>query len=101
MVPYLSSGSELIEDMIVSLLGGLGCDSGLFQKVILDDTALDFELGVEADLHEPSEPRGVVIPDRLGIAWNGEEKKAHGVRNRCYCNKIGQDRVRRSNRATT
>ena len=74
-LPYLSSGSELVEDMVVSLLRGLGRDPGLFQKVILDDAAFDLELGVEAHLHEPSKPGRIVVSDRFGIAWNKRKEK--------------------------
>ena len=64
---YLSSGSKLVEDMIVSLLRGLGGDPGLFQKIILDDASLDLEFRIEAHLHESSKSRGVVISDRLCV----------------------------------
>lgn len=63
----MSSGSELVEDMIVSLLRGLGGDPGLFQKIILDDASLDLEFRIEAHLHESSKSRGVVISDRLCV----------------------------------
>ena len=49
LVP-LSRGSELVEDVVVSLLAGLKGDPGLLQKVVLDHTTFDLELRVEADL---------------------------------------------------
>ena len=54
---YLSSSCELVEDMIVSLFSGLGCDPGLFKQVVLNEATLDLELGVETDLHETSKSR--------------------------------------------
>ena len=46
----LRRGGELVEDVVVPLLGRLGRDPGLFEQVVLDEAALDLELGVEADL---------------------------------------------------
>ena len=72
---HLGRGSELIEHVVVPLLFGLEGDPRLLEEVVLDHTALDLEPGVEADLHEPAEPGGVVVADRLGVACkrnNGE-----------------------------
>ncbi len=61
--------------MVVSLLRRLRRDPRLLEQVVLDDAALDLELGVEADLHEAAEAGGVVVADRLGISCGSVNNK--------------------------
>ena len=65
---YTSGSDELVEYVVVPLLGGLSGDAGLLEEVVLDDAALDLELGVEADLHEAAEAGGIVVADRFRVS---------------------------------
>ena len=67
---YLRRRRELIEDVVVPLLRRLGGDSGLLEQIVLNETSLDLELGVETDLHETSETRRVVVANCLRITCN-------------------------------
>ena len=60
-------------DQTIVCLSVVSLNSGLLSSLDisahLDHTAGDLvAAGLEADLHEPPEPRGVVIADRLGVA---------------------------------
>lgn len=64
-----SSGHQLVEHVVVPLVRRLECDAGLFQEVVLDNTALDLVGRVKTDLHELAKPTGVVITHRLSITY--------------------------------
>ena len=66
----------LVKHMIIPFLVWLESYPGLLQKIILDETAFDLELGIKTDLHESSKPWGVVITNSLGIACK-EENSPH------------------------
>ena len=65
---YTRGSYELVEYVVVALLGGLSGDAGLLEEVVLDDAALDLELGVEADLHEAAETGGIVVADSFRVS---------------------------------
>lgn len=64
---YLSGGHQLIEDVVVPLLGALEGDAGLLQEVVLHHTTLNVPWRVKANLHELPKSAWVVITDRLGV----------------------------------
>ena len=66
---YLSCGGELVENVIVALFSRLKSDSWLLKQIILDEASLDLEFAIEANLHKPAKPRGVIITNSFGITW--------------------------------
>jgi len=62
---------ELVEAVVVPLLGGLVGDTALLQEVVDNGGSADALLAVKLNLHELSEARGVVVPHSLGISCGG------------------------------
>ena len=53
--------------MVVSFICGLEADTGELKEVVLDDTATDLVVPVEAHLDEFTESGAVVVTDCLSI----------------------------------
>ena len=74
----LCPGHQLVEDVVVALVGRLEGDARLLQQVVLHDAALDL-VAMEADLHELAKAAGVVVAYSLGIACNRHKPSSETV----------------------
>ena len=63
----LGPGDQLVEDVVVALVGRLEGDAWLLQQVVLHDAPFDL-VAMEAHLHELAEAARVVVAHRLGVA---------------------------------
>jgi len=63
----LSARQQLVEDVVVALLGRLEADAALLQQVVDDGTAHDGAVTVELDLRPLTKAGGVVVAGGLGV----------------------------------
>jgi len=63
------TGTQLVENVIVALVGRLEHNSRLLQQIGAHMRTDDAVGGVEIDLDVLAEPGTVIVPDRLGVSY--------------------------------